>query len=253
MDRLLIINADDFGLSKAQNYGIIEAFHHGVVTSTTAMMNAEAIKHAAGLCARYPGLGVGMHFVLTLGRPLTEMPVLTRGEGVLGKWIWEMAEQGQLDLAEIRQELESQYQRFIDVFGIEPTHLDSHHHVHMIPEIFPIVAAFANTKGIPLRVDRDAAARDDIALAGVRSTEGFSSEFYGDAISEELLLESVDASAQRREKSLEVMCHPSFVDNTLLKSNYCYPRLAELEVLTSSALKYALAERGYRLGTFRDI
>ncbi|WP_227317741.1 chitin disaccharide deacetylase [Cedecea davisae] len=253
MDRLLIINADDFGLSKAQNYGIIEAFHHGVVTSTTAMMNAEAIKHAAGLCARYPGLGVGMHFVLTLGRPLTEMPVLTRGEGVLGKWIWEMAEQGQLDLAEIRQELESQYQRFIDVFGIEPTHLDSHHHVHMIPEIFPIVAAFANAKGIPLRVDRDAAARDDIALAGVRSTEGFSSEFYGDAISEELLLESVDASAQRREKSLEVMCHPSFVDNTLLKSNYCYPRLAELEVLTSSALKYALAERGYRLGTFRDI
>ncbi|MBU4684045.1 chitin disaccharide deacetylase [Cedecea davisae] len=253
MDRLLIINADDFGLSKAQNYGIIEAFHHGVVTSTTAMMNAEAIKHAAGLCARYPGLGVGMHFVLTLGRPLTEMPVLTRGEGVLGKWIWEMAEQGQLDLAEIRQELESQYQRFIDVFGIEPTHLDSHHHVHMIPEIFPIVAAFANAKGIPLRVDRDAAARDDIALTGVRSTEGFSSEFYGDAISEELLLESVDASAQRREKSLEVMCHPSFVDNTLLKSNYCYPRLAELEVLTSSALKYALAERGYRLGTFRDI
>ncbi|EPF18063.1 Uncharacterized protein conserved in bacteria [Cedecea davisae] len=253
MDRLLIINADDFGLSKAQNYGIIEAFHHGVVTSTTAMMNAEAIKHAAGLCARYPGLGVGMHFVLTLGRPLTEMPVLTRGEGVLGKWIWEMAEQGQLDLAEIRQELESQYQRFIDVFGIEPTHLDSHHHVHMIPEIFPVVAAFANAKGIPLRVDRDAAARDDIVLAGVRSTEGFSSEFYGDAISEELLLDSVDASAQRREKSLEVMCHPSFVDNTLLKSNYCYPRLAELEVLTSSALKYALAERGYRLGTFRDI
>ncbi|WP_279044454.1 chitin disaccharide deacetylase [Cedecea davisae] len=253
MDRLLIINADDFGLSKAQNYGIIEAFHHGVVTSTTAMMNAEAVKHAAGLCARYPGLGVGMHFVLTLGRPLTEMPVLTRGEGVLGKWIWEMAEQGQLDLAEIRQELESQYQRFIDVFGIEPTHLDSHHHVHMIPEIFPVVAAFANAKGIPLRVDRDAAARDDIVLAGVRSTEGFSSEFYGDAISEELLLESVDASAQRREKSLEVMCHPSFVDNTLLKSNYCYPRLAELEVLTSSALKYALAERGYRLGTFRDI
>lgn len=253
MDRLLIINADDFGLSKAQNYGIIEAFHHGVVTSTTAMVNAEAIKHAAGLCARYPGLGVGMHFVLTLGQPLSNMPVLTRGTGVLGKWIWEMAEQGQLDLDEIKRELESQYQRFIDIFGIEPTHLDSHHHVHMIPEIFPIVAAFASEKGIPLRVDRDAAARDNISLAGVRSTQGFSSEFYGDAISESLLLECLDASAQREEASLEVMCHPSFVDNTILKSNYCYPRLAELEVLTSTALKYAIAERGYRLGTFRDL
>jgi len=206
-----------------------------------------------GLCARYPGLGVGMHFVLTLGRPLTEMPVLTRGEGVLGKWIWEMAEQGALDLDEIKRELESQYQRFIDVFGIEPTHFDSHHHVHMIPEIFPVVAAFASAKGIPLRVDRAAAARDGISLNAVRSTEGFSSDFYGEAISENLLLESVDASAQREEKSLEVMCHPSFVDNTLLKSNYCYPRLAELEVLTSAALKAAIAERGYRLGTFRDL
>ena len=253
MDRLLIINADDFGLSKAQNYGIIEAFQHGVVTSTTAMMNAEAVKHAAGLCAGYPGLGVGMHFVLTLGRPLTEMPVLTRGEGVLGKWIWEMAQQGQLDLAEIKRELESQYQRFIELFGKEPTHLDSHHHVHMIPEIFPLVAAFANARGIPLRADRAAAARDNLSLSGVRSTEGFSGEFYGDAVSEDLLLTSIDASAQRREKSLEVMCHPSFVDNTLLKSSYCYPRLAELEVLTSPALKFAIAERGYRLGTFRDI
>jgi predicted glycoside hydrolase/deacetylase ChbG (UPF0249 family) len=36
-------------------------------------------------------------------------------------------------------------------------------------------------------------------------------------------------------------------------SAYCYPRLAELEVLTSASLKYAVAERGYRLGTYRDV
>ena len=36
MERVLIVNADDFGLSKGQNYGIIEACRNGVVTSTAA-------------------------------------------------------------------------------------------------------------------------------------------------------------------------------------------------------------------------
>jgi predicted glycoside hydrolase/deacetylase ChbG (UPF0249 family) len=49
------------------------------------------------------------------------------------------------------------------------------------------------------------------------------------------------------------MAHPAFVDNTVRKSAYCWPRLAELDVLTSPSLKYAIAERGYRLGTFSDL
>lgn len=47
MERVLIVNADDFGLSKGQNYGIVEAYRNGVVTSTTALVNGEAIGHAA--------------------------------------------------------------------------------------------------------------------------------------------------------------------------------------------------------------
>ena len=139
MENLLIVNADDFGLSKGQNYGIAEACRHGVVTSTTALVNGEAVEHAATLSRDLPKLGVGMHFVLTLGMPLSSMPGLTR-DGVLGKWIWEMAEQGTLPLDEIARELDCQFNRFVDLFGREPTHLDSHHHVHMIPAIFPLVA-----------------------------------------------------------------------------------------------------------------
>ena len=95
MENLLIVNADDFGLSKGQNYGIIEACRRGVVTSTTALINGEAVEHAAQLSRELPELGVGMHFVLTLGLPLSPMPGLTR-DGQLGKWIWEMAEQDAL-------------------------------------------------------------------------------------------------------------------------------------------------------------
>ncbi len=49
------------------------------------------------------------------------------------------------------------------------------------------------------------------------------------------------------------MCHPAFVDNIIRQSAYCYPRLTELEVLTSASLKAAIAERGYRPGSFLDI
>jgi len=252
MEYLLIVNADDFGLSKGQNYGIVEACRHGVVTSTTAMVNGEAIEHAAALSRDLPDLGVGMHFVLTLGMPLTAMPGLTR-DGLLGKWIWEMAEQGTLPLEEIARELDCQFNRFVDLFGREPTHIDSHHHVHMIPAIFPLVAEFARRKGVALRVDRQVDMPGETGGDLPPTTDGFSSAFYGDEISEALFLSVLDRSVQQGERSLEVMAHPAFIDNTIRKSAYCWPRLAEMEVLTSTSLKYAIAERGYRLGTFRDL
>ncbi len=251
MEYLLIVNADDFGLSKGQNYGIVDACRNGVVTSTTAMVNGDAVEHAAALSRDLPELGVGMHFVLTLGMPLTSMPGLTR-DGVLGKWIWEMAEQGTLPLEEIARELDCQFNRFVDLFGREPTHIDSHHHVHMIPAIFPLVAEFARRKGVALRVDRQVEGIErDAGLPP--TTDGFSSAFYGDDISEALFLRVLDESVQKGERSLEVMAHPALIDNTIRKSAYCWPRLTELDVLTSTSLKYAVAERGYRLGTFKDL
>lgn len=249
MENLLIVNADDFGLSKGQNYGILEACRRGVVTSTTALINGEAIDHAAQLSRDVSELGVGMHFVLTLGMPLSAMPGLTR-DGLLGKWIWEQAEQNALPLDEITRELDCQFNRFVDLFGRKPTHIDSHHHVHMIPAIFPIVAGFAERKGVAMRVDREG---HGLSLGAAPTTDGFSSAFYGEEISEALFLKVLDDSAARGETSLEVMAHPAFVDNTVRKSAYCWPRLAELDVLTSPSLKYAIAERGYRLGTFGDL
>lgn len=252
MERILIVNADDFGLSKGQNYGIVEACKHGLVTSTTALVNGGAIEHAAALSRRVPELAVGMHFVLTLGTPLSPMPSLTR-EGKLGKWIWQMAEEDTLPLDEIAHELALQYQRFVELFGCEPTHIDGHHHVHMIPQIFPLVAEFAKAHGVAMRIDRSLVQRDGLDDSGIRSSDGFASEFYGEAVTESLFLQTLDDSAARGERSIEVMCHPAFVDHIIMQSAYCYPRLTELEVLTSDALKYAVAERGYRLGTYRDV
>lgn len=147
MERLLIVNADDFGLSKGQNYGIIEACRNGIVTSTTALVNGQAIDHAVQLSRDEPSLAIGMHFVLTMGKPLTAMPGLTR-DGVLGKWIWQLAEEDALPLEEITQELASQYLRFIELFGRKPTHLDSHHHVHMFRRFSRLLSGLRLKRGL---------------------------------------------------------------------------------------------------------
>ncbi|CAI0985557.1 chitin disaccharide deacetylase [Serratia ficaria] len=253
MEKLLIVNADDFGLSKGQNYGVIEAFHYGVVSSTTAMVNGEGAEHAAALSRQYPALPIGLHFVLTHGRPLSAMASLVNERGELGKWLWAKAEAGPLALEEIRLELQCQFERFTALFGKPPTHIDSHHHAHMLPQIYPLVEAFAEARALPLRIGRDEARQRGIPLRYPRSTAAFDSGFYGEAISEALFLQALARADQQGADSVEMMCHPAFLDRTILASKYCYPRLAEVDVLTSPTLKQAIAERGYRLGSFRDL
>ncbi len=122
---------------KGRTTALSRACRNGVVTSTTALVNSAAIDHAAQLSRSTPELAVGMHFVLTLGEPLSAMPGLTR-DGRLGKWIWQQAEEDSLPLEEIAHELACQYQSFfVELFGHEPTHIDSHHHVHMFAQIYP--------------------------------------------------------------------------------------------------------------------
>ncbi|QUJ07085.1 ChbG/HpnK family deacetylase [Salmonella enterica subsp. enterica] len=66
MERVLIVNADDFGLSKGQKLRIVEAYRNGVVTSTTARWSMARLltlrRSLAASCLRWGG----MHFVLTL-------------------------------------------------------------------------------------------------------------------------------------------------------------------------------------------
>src|SRR5206468_11073162 len=69
--RLLIVNADDFGRSEGTDNGIVRAHREGIVTSTTFMTNAPSAQHAASLARASPTLDVGVHLVLTYGRPLS--------------------------------------------------------------------------------------------------------------------------------------------------------------------------------------
>ena len=154
--RLLIVNADDFGLAGAANDGIIAAHCAGSVTSTSFMVNMPASKDAAALAADHPELGVGLHFNLTLGAPVVspdKAGSLATEKGSFGtrNRLVKLALVRRLSRAAIAAELDAQYQRALDL-GVSPTHVDSHQHVHAIPIVFDVVAEFCRNHRLPVRM-----------------------------------------------------------------------------------------------------
>ena len=151
----LIVNADDFGLNDSATDGISECFLQGTVTSTTLMVNAPAAVRAAQFAVDHPQLGVGLHFNLTWGRPLSsqyDVPALVDADGQFyGRS--ELAKRlllGKVPRAQVETELRSQLNR-LRALGIQPTHIDSHQHVHAFPGVFAVVAACCARDGTPMR------------------------------------------------------------------------------------------------------
>src|SRR6187549_2673272 len=116
--RELIINADDFGMSASVNRGIIKAHEGGVVTSASLMVRREAASDAALYTRTHPQLSVGLHVDL-------------------GEWVCHDEEWRPLyvvapldNRAAIERETTRQLTAFRELTGGNPTHVDSHQHVH---------------------------------------------------------------------------------------------------------------------------
>jgi predicted glycoside hydrolase/deacetylase ChbG (UPF0249 family) len=153
--RRLIVNADDFGLNDAATDGIAECFLRGTVTSTTLMVNAPAEGRAAQFAVEHPQLGVGLHFNLTWGRPLSARQDVTALVDANGQF-WQrnaLAKRmllGKVPQAQVKAELAAQLARFREL-GLQPSHIDSHQHVHAFPDVFHVLAEYCASKDIPMR------------------------------------------------------------------------------------------------------
>lgn len=220
----VIINADDFGLSRGVNYGIIDAHLKGLVTSTTMMMNAKATKHAISLAKDTPSLKVGVHLVLTWGRPLLEdVPSLIDEAGNFKKQIFVYKNPVSISLDDLEREWTAQIEKCFDA-DLTPSHLDSHHHVHGIKEFYPVIKKLSEKYGLPVR--NAGTHFTDIQTL----TDVFLDDFYGDGVTDsyfENLHEQVEGG-----KSIEIMTHPAYLDETLMKeSSYNMQRLKETRIL----------------------
>ena len=151
--RRLRVTADDFGFTPGVTDGILEAHEKGIVTHTSIMAGGLDFDRAVALSRKMPGLGVGVHLTLTWGNPLSSpssIPSLVGADGKLVSLgeILKRFLMGRLDRGEVAREWEAQIQR-VTRSGISPTHIDSHHHLHLLPGLLPLAARCAHKYYVP--------------------------------------------------------------------------------------------------------
>jgi chitin disaccharide deacetylase len=137
----LIINADDFGLTRGINRAILELHQAGAVTSATLMANGPAYDDAVAIALANTALGVGCHIVLTDGTPLSHpqrIPTLLGADGknfrpsLIDFLIAVLL--GKVSEDEIAIEALAQIQQ-LQRSGIDVTHIDTHKHTHILPAV----------------------------------------------------------------------------------------------------------------------
>lgn len=148
----LIVNADDFGFNREITDGIVESHQHGIVTSTTLMVNMPAVEYAIEQAQHCPGMSIGLHVNLTLGRPIsdpTAVPSLLRSDGQFldRATFFRRANFGKLQALELRKEIKAQLDRMVEL-GLTPTHIDSHHHSLSCVQSFFAVLRVLKATGI---------------------------------------------------------------------------------------------------------
>lgn len=152
--RRVIVNADDFGLTRGVNRAIAELHARGVLTSTTLMARAPSTDEATDLALRTPSLSVGCHVVLVDGQPVSpphNIPTLVdRSTGqfhaTLGSFLRHLL-LGRIKRADIEAEVTAQI-ALLQKRGLQLTHIDTHKHTHMFPAVLRPVLGAARRAGI---------------------------------------------------------------------------------------------------------
>jgi chitin disaccharide deacetylase len=246
--RRLIVNADDFGRTAGINRGILQAHLQGIVTSTTLMVNQPATEEATTFAKEYPHLGVGLHLTLCDGAPLASaVPSLTDAGGAFIRNLERLAERINPD--DVRHEIEAQHRRFLSLVGRQPTHIDSHKHLHGWPVIRKQVIELARLHGLPVRAC-DAETGAALRTAGVTTTDHFETGFFDETARADHLIEIIRILPPG---STELMCHPGIVDAGLKESSYREPRELEIAALSDPGVRAVVDKSQVELITFTDL
>ena len=276
--KTLIVNADDLGLSPGVNRGILEAAQKGIVSSSTVMVNLPDA--AAGVCllqAEAPHAGLGLHLNLTYGRPLLDpanVPGLVRGDGQFVSVSRGLASSRRWQLAEVRAELNAQLERFVELTGTLPDHLDSHQMVGSLsPVCREVMLDLAETYSLPVRKGGRAAFRGfeqevarRLSLSDIwvppllgsfpwrrydyvynRTTlepDHFEMGFFDDTATVETLLRVLEGLP---EGVTELVCHPGYLDEV---ADGYRGREVELAALTDERVVQKVRVEGIELVTF---
>jgi predicted glycoside hydrolase/deacetylase ChbG (UPF0249 family) len=227
-EKLLIVNADDFGLSEGTNRGIIECHERGIVTSASLMVRCEAAGEAAAEAKTHPELSVGLH--VDLGE--------WKREG--GKWSMLYHVVNTRSRRHVRGECRAQLDRFRELMGRDPTHIDSHQHVHRDEPVRSELWNISRELGVPLR-HFDATVRYCGDFYGI--------DPHGNDMSEAVGVDAMGRIIRSLEPGVtEVACHPGHDVN--LRTTYRLQRPTEVTTLTDPAVRDALTAANVSLVNF---
>jgi predicted glycoside hydrolase/deacetylase ChbG (UPF0249 family) len=216
-ERVLIVNADDFGASDGVNRGIVEAHSDGIVTSTSLMVDGRAAAGAVALARSHPALAIGLH--------------------------WDLDRVDPADGAAVEAELARQLDAFQALLGRPPTHLDSHHHVHRRPDVAPIAERVAAPFGVPLRGD-----------GRVTFVGGFYGQWEWRVTDLEHISPEFLIWILRNEVGpgwTEISCHPGYAGGGFA-SAYLAEREVELATLKDPRVRAEIDALGIRLASYAE-
>jgi predicted glycoside hydrolase/deacetylase ChbG (UPF0249 family) len=226
----LIVNGDDFGLSAGVNQGIASAHEEGILTSASLMVRWPAAEAAASYARSHLALSVGLHVDLA--------------EWTFKDESWQPVYQVAAlnDPSAVAEELEKQLRRFNELVGREPTHLDSHQHVH---ESEPV-----------LSLCLEAARKRKIVLRNVGGSVRYCGDFYGQSNKGYPYPEGVSVPAllkiirSMREGITELGCHPAQTAD--MQGMYRDERVVECATLCHPDVRKAIESEQISLRSFSN-
>jgi predicted glycoside hydrolase/deacetylase ChbG (UPF0249 family) len=286
MEKRLIINADDFGLSRGITDGILLTHEKGILTSASLMVNQPATEYAISRAENATELGVGIHLNLTQGTPVLpkeQIPSLVNQAGEF--YSCRTLAKKLLGLQVSTQEIEAEFRaqiRLMKSYGLMPTHADSHHRIHMYPsaarafhnaiisegirraraprkQYWPANGRWGGPHSGPLY--RRLAAKSyleflqsvifrDLQLpdAGVTFHPSYSGNLSALPTAWENTLEHLPAG------SYEMWCHPGFLENGFSGTDsIAEQREVEIGILTNKNLRELARRREIQLISFRQL
>jgi predicted glycoside hydrolase/deacetylase ChbG (UPF0249 family) len=273
--QLLIVNADDYGLTEGISRGILHAHREGIVTSTSAIALGPAYPKVASWLADEDELGVGVHLAAVGEDPpllsAREIPSLVGKRGHLcesySAFIGRAA-LGRINPEELRLEFTAQLE-CVQELGVRITHLDAHQHLQLWPSVCSVVIELAREFAIPaVRVPRFRA-RNPVAIGVTvlgarlaRQAKKGGLRFPLDAVGiecagrldEELLPTVLARLARHGHDTVELTVHPGEgedVDRSRYQWGYRWED--ELAALVGPVAKRAVAAAGFRLATYADL
>jgi predicted glycoside hydrolase/deacetylase ChbG (UPF0249 family) len=282
----LIVNADDCGMSRGISDGILLGHYNGFLTSTSLMVNMPGSENALEQVSTAPRLSVGIHLNICQGKPIAplgDIPTLVDANGAFHPpaimihklWRW------QVSTRDLEREFRAQI-CWMKMRGFNPTHADSHHHMHIYPAAATAFARALSAEGVQcIRAPRCSSWPKAGGLGGPHEGGILRRVFvhrYRSALQDTLFRKfhsansRVSLSQQSRrdpanlkphwmitfenlpEGTFEFACHPGLPERGFSETDAIHlQREAELLLLLDPDIQSAISRSGIQLISYREL